>query len=321
MVRVVLNRRSKSERPEGPPAEQAGRGAAGFGLKLVLLALPLALSTGCFDDPNVGQTNTSETGGACPDGSAGCDCYGNSTCDAELLCEDGTCKLPECVDGSLNCDCYQGECFAGLLCTDGTCKPEDALPGCVSVSDCDGNLCTQGDQTCEGMCVAGLEVQCPLGATCDPIAGSCTCEPGSKPCGDVCIPDTQCCDNTDCSVGSTCADGFCTCAGGLVCGGECVDGAQCCPGEISVQDCTCGNKRTCMDSGMWTECTGGNLSPECEAGGLEECGNCGQRACSPECTWTPCQGEGLCEPGTSMCTGGFFSECTESCYWVIGENC
>ena len=108
-------------------------------LKLALLALPLALSTGCFDDPNAGETNATassagETGEACPDGSAGCDCYGNSTCDAELLCEDGTCKLPECVAGSLNCDCYNGECFSGLLCMDGTCKPENAMPGCESVS-------------------------------------------------------------------------------------------------------------------------------------------------------------------------------------------
>src|SRR5262245_33961470 len=103
--------------------------------KLALLALPLALSSGCFEDPNAGTTasttasSSSETGGAaCPDGSAGCDCYGNNTCDGELVCEDGTCKLEECVAGSLNCDCYQGECFAGLTCQDDICKPENTLP-------------------------------------------------------------------------------------------------------------------------------------------------------------------------------------------------
>jgi hypothetical protein len=295
-------------------------------LKLALLVIPLAFSTGCFDDPNAGETNpaasSGETGGAaCPDGSAGCDCYGNSTCDTELLCEDGTCKLPECVAGSLNCDCYQDECFAGLDCSDGTCKPEDAMPGCESVADCDDNLCTQGDQTCEGACVAGVEVQCPLGGTCDPSAGSCLCELGTKPCGDVCIPDTQCCSDADCPGASTCADGFCTCDGGLVCGGECMAGAECCPGEISSADCMCGAKRLCTDMSKWSECTGGNLNPECEADQSEECGNCGSRTCTAECFWTPCQGEGVCEPGTDNCIAGMLSECTESCFYIVGEPC
>src|SRR5262245_41709570 len=146
--------------------------------KLALL-LSLASSIGCFDDPNADETTTTmsaETGGACPDGSAGCDCYGNNTCDGDLLCEDGTCKAEECVPGSLNCDCYQGECFGSLLCTDGTCKPEEALPGCESVADCDTNLCTQGDQLCEGACMPGIPVQCTIGATCDTGSGSCLCD-------------------------------------------------------------------------------------------------------------------------------------------------
>jgi hypothetical protein len=291
-------------------------------LRVGLILASLVLATGCFEDPNAGQTNTaassSETGEpACPDGSAGCDCYGNNTCDAELLCEDGTCKLPECVPGSLNCDCYQGECFAGLVCTDGTCKPEQALPGCESVADCDGNLCTQGDQTCEGMCVVGIEVQCPDGATCDPSAGSCACEPGSKLCGDACIPDTQCCTDSDCSVGSSCAGGFCTCDGGLLCAGQCIANAQCCPNEVTNLDCMCGGQRTCSLDGQWSACAGGNESPECDPLIVEQCGNCGVRSCTAECMWTPCQGEGICEPGTSMCSNGLFSMCTNSCFWMI----
>jgi hypothetical protein len=290
------------------------------GLTLALLALPLALSTGCFEDPNAGNTASSETGEACPDGSAGCDCYGNSTCDAELVCEAGTCKLPECVAGSLNCDCYQGECFAGLVCMDGTCKPEGALPGCESVADCDGDLCTQGDQTCEGACVAGVAVQCPLGATCDPNAGSCTCEPGSKPCGDVCIPDTQCCTNTDCPVASTCADGFCTCDGGVVCAGQCIAGYLCCPGEMTNLECTCGGQRMCLDTGMWGDCLGGNPNPECEPDVATQCGNCGTSVCTADCLWTPCEGEGVCEPGTDGCIEGMQSMCTQSCFWLPNGN-
>jgi hypothetical protein len=292
---------------------------------LALLAVPLALSSGCFDDPNAGQTNTtastsngSETGGeACPDGSAGCACYGNSTCDAELSCEEGLCKLPECVAGSLNCDCYEGKCFSGLVCSDGTCKPEDAMPGCESVADCDGNLCTLGDETCEDACVAGVEVQCPLGAMCDPSSGSCLCQPGTKPCGDVCIPDTQCCEDSECGAGSTCAAGFCTCTGGLVCNGECVADAQCCPGESTNMGCMCGAERTCGDSGIWAECMGGNPEPVCQPGNQMECGDCGTQTCTSNCIWTLCQGEGFCKPGESMCVNGAFSQCTESCTWII----
>lgn len=294
-------------------------------LRLALLAVPLTLSIGCFDDPQSGTNTTasssSETGeGACPDGSAGCDCYGNNTCDAELLCEDGTCKLPECVSGSLNCDCYQGECFTGLVCVDGTCKPEDAMPGCESVADCDDNLCTQGDQTCEGTCVAGVEVQCPLEATCDPSAGSCLCGAGTKPCGDACIPDTQCCDDSECGAASTCAEGFCTCTGGLVCDGQCIADAQCCPGEISSADCMCGDKRTCSEMNVWSECLNGNPNPECTTGDSMDCGNCGTQTCTSNCIWTLCQGQGECMYKDEMCVLNTLSTCSESCVWVIEEG-
>ena len=293
-------------------------------LRLVLfaapLAAPLALGAGCFNDPRAGETNSGETGG-CPDGTAGCACYGNNTCNTDLLCEDGICKLPECVAGSLNCDCYQGECFSALVCTEGICKPEEAMAGCEAVADCDSDLCTQGDQTCEGACVAGVGVQCPIGATCDPSAGSCLCEPGSKPCGDVCIPDTQCCMDSDCPGASTCAEGFCTCNGGLMCDGNCLANAQCCPGEVTNLDCQCGAERSCDNEGNWSACGGGNENPECESGVIQNCGNCGDRTCTASCEWTPCEGEGICTPGDSECVMGMLSECTEGCFWLIGESC
>jgi hypothetical protein len=295
------------------------------------LALSLVTcSTGCFDDPAANDTSTTNSedsasgtdGGACPDGSAGCACYGNDTCDAELECIGGTCKLPECVPGSLNCDCYEGVCLTGLLCMEGVCKPEDAMMGCESVADCDGNLCTQGDALCEGACQPGVEVQCPLGATCDQGSGSCQCGAGSKPCGNTCIPETQCCMDSDCGGGSTCQDGFCTCEGGLVCGGECLAGANCCPGEVTFVGCNCGNSRVCSREGMWSQCTGGNPDPKCVPGQISECGDkCGSSLCTAQCEWTNCQGEGDCTPGQETCTmAGTPLLCTFACFWTIVED-
>lgn len=288
---------------------------------LAVLALSLFASTGCFDDPAANDTNNDDGSGsegeACPDGSAGCACYGNSTCDSGLECIAGTCKLPECVPGSLNCDCYEGVCFTGLLCMDGVCKPDDPMMGCESVADCDGNPCTQGDALCEGACQPGVEVQCPLGATCESGSGSCQCSPGSKLCGNACIPDTQCCMDSDCGAGSACIDGFCSCEGGVTCSGECIVGASCCPGETTFTGCECGDFKTCDEAGAWSECTGGSAEPACEAGEIAECGNCGSMICTSECQWTACQGEGVCKPGDTSCSmDTSILMCTPSCFWT-----
>ena len=285
------------------------------------LALSLIVwSTGCFDDPAANDTSNDGSGTegeACPDGSAGCACYGNGTCDADLECIADTCKLPECVPGSLNCDCYEGVCFTGLLCMDGVCKPDDPMMGCQSVADCDGSPCTQGDALCEGVCQPGVDVQCPLGATCEASSGSCQCSPGSKLCGNACIPDTQCCTDSDCGAGSSCSEGFCSCEGGVSCNGECIVGASCCPGEVTFSGCECGNFKTCVDAGQWSECGGGNAEPACEAGDIAECGNCGSTICTPECQWTSCQGEGECKPDDMSCSvDGNLLMCTQSCFWT-----
>jgi hypothetical protein len=302
---------------------------------LIVLAVPLSLSVGCFDDPGANTSNTtnaengSETGdGACPDGSAGCDCYGNGTCDTDLECIDGTCKLPECLPGSLNCDCYEGVCLSGLVCMDGLCKPEDPMMGCESVSDCDQDLCTQGDAVCEDSCVPGLGVQCPTGAMCDPGSGSCECEPGSKPCGSECIAESQCCMDTDCGAGSSCQGGFCTCEGGLDCNGNCIPNAMCCPGEITSSGCMCGAKKTCNEQGMWGQCQGGNPEPKCSPGEITPCGDhCGSQTCTADCNWSPCEGEGPCTPYENGCSGPPDCApltCNLFCFWepnLQGEKC
>lgn len=291
-----------------------------FAITLALLWLPIAF--GCFQDPAPNSSGANETGGdqACPAGTAGCDCYGNGTCNEGLECTADLCKLPECVAGSLNCDCYDGLCLTGLLCTGGVCKPEDPMMGCSSIADCDDDLCTQGDAVCADQCIAGVDVQCPIGASCETGSGSCQCEPGSKVCGNACIPSTQCCTDDDCG-GSTCEGGFCTCDGGLLCDGACSIGATCCPGEVTIVGCTCGAYRTCSSEGIWSECAGGNPNKQCEVGQAEPCGNCGTRTCNARCEWTTCQGQGPCMPGQESCTNLCQPlECQPGCFWLFMDG-
>jgi hypothetical protein len=46
------------------------------------------------------ETGDTETGEDCPAGSLDCPCYGNMTCDGELVCESGVCSMS--LTGSLD---------------------------------------------------------------------------------------------------------------------------------------------------------------------------------------------------------------------------
>ncbi len=91
---------------------------------LLAIAACLGLALSCFADPVPSDTGSGETGETCPEGSAGCPCYPNSTCDAELECMNGTCFDPGCDEGTEDCPCYpNGTCNEGLECTDdNSCK-------------------------------------------------------------------------------------------------------------------------------------------------------------------------------------------------------
>ncbi len=82
----------------------------------------------------------------CPEGSSGCPCYGNGTCDSALECVDGACLDPGCVEGTEDCPCYaNGTCNAELECTElQVCKP-DASTG------------TGGDELCVPPAPAGWQ--------------------------------------------------------------------------------------------------------------------------------------------------------------------
>jgi hypothetical protein len=56
----------------------------------------------------------------CADGTEGCTCHGNGTCDARLRCEDDRCR--ECPAGDKGCPCYGNDtCNANLECRSDSC--------------------------------------------------------------------------------------------------------------------------------------------------------------------------------------------------------
>lgn len=82
------------------------------------------VGAGCFTDapvdgPNmIGQT----AGDGCREGSSGCECYGNDTCDAGLRCAEGAdvCVPTGCEPGTEHCVCGEGSACEGELECDGS---------------------------------------------------------------------------------------------------------------------------------------------------------------------------------------------------------
>jgi hypothetical protein len=82
--------------------------------------------TGCFTDvPADGPMMIGQTeGGGCVEGSSGCPCYGNDTCDAGLTCAEGpnVCVPTGCEPGTAACVCDDGfVCDTGLDCEGSVC--------------------------------------------------------------------------------------------------------------------------------------------------------------------------------------------------------
>jgi hypothetical protein len=105
-----------------------------------LLALALA-AAGCRSgfDASEESGGESDTGTPCPEGSPGCPCYGNSSCDGELVCTGGYCLDPDCTEGTENCPCYPNStCNGDLVCEpSGICKPPAGTDGGTTTDDPD----------------------------------------------------------------------------------------------------------------------------------------------------------------------------------------
>ena len=97
------------------------------GVVALLLAV-LASSCGSQSENNTSSPSTECEG---QQGTQGCACYGNGTCNGGLTCESGVCEVPvSCEDGSQGCACYgNGTCDDGLTCIVDVCRDSDAPIG------------------------------------------------------------------------------------------------------------------------------------------------------------------------------------------------
>lgn len=183
----------------------------------VLGSLTCLLLAGCPDEQppatnqSPGTTNNQTNGETpCPEGSQGCACYANNTCDGALTCEANVCVESTCPQGSESCLCYGNDtCDGELTCELGRCRvpeenpnntmmceptrtecPDDACGmvdnGCGEMLDCGACACTDGvpsSPTC-GFCGLGV-------ASCEEGATESTC---TQPVADalVGLPDAYC---------------------------------------------------------------------------------------------------------------------------------
>ena len=182
----------------------------------------------------------------CPQGTVGCPCYGNQTCDDKLDCTGGTCQQATCSTGSENCECTQGGgCDPGLVCQNKQVGDRCVDPGCpAGTQDCP---CDQAERCDEGLICRDGNCQ-PLG--CELGSTGCLCDQN-----DACLADDAFCNQDGWCRLVTCPAGYegCACAQGDACGvnsrGEvlsCQEGlcvaASCLPG---TQGCVCKNGNAC----------------------------------------------------------------------------
>ena len=240
-------------------------------------------------------------------------------CNGALYCD--TAKLPyTCkVDPVTVVDCPAPE-GSSAFCLKTLCASETG--DCSFVPDhegfpCeDGDLCTLGDKCSDGVCAAGMQVNCNDGNVCT---------------DDSCKPDEGCihegnivpCDDGDfCTVGDSCLDEVCAtgaqknCDDSNPCTDDTCEPGQGCAHSSNAADCDDENKCTLGD-----HCAGGF----CAFNGLKNCDD------GNPCTDDVCEtGEGCvhsdnseaCDDGNSCttgdhceggsCTAGEFQNCDDN---------
>jgi hypothetical protein len=247
------------------------------------------------DDDNLCTTDSC-------DPAVGCIHLLNSVpCDDGDVCTTGDhCHLGDCVSsGNL-------ECKDSNLCTTDSCSP---LAGCQFVDNnvaCDdANACTVDDACGDGMCTAGLPLDCDDNDLC--TDDSCDSAQGC-----VHVNNSVPCDDHDaCTVSEFCSGGLC--GGGA--GVECDDQELCTTDSCHpIDGCVnTPNAEVCDDGDACTDgdvCGGGTCQPGA-ALVCEDANVCTDDSCDPGagCLYTPVANGIACAPDM-QCWGG---ECIDAC--------
>jgi hypothetical protein len=236
-------------------------------IRLTPVLVAFALVHSCFEETSSDDENE------CPVGSEGCDCYGNGTCDGDLVCTDGKCFQPDCTPGEELCQCVDGQCFGDLECVDGVCRQPSGDDG---GADDDGGTDDDGGDPDDGGTTGGDD-----GGTDDPPP-DCDPLPGDTEC--ITCLKAECCERlVECMKDSHCA-----------CFYECLATEQdpstcnCLPSDVFMELSIC----------MYEMC------PVCDSTG------CGVPDHAPWCTH--CAGE-FCCPELQACWNSQDCTCVEQC--------
>lgn len=204
-----------------------------------LAALAAAFALGaCFDPDSAKGSGTDSVGGTstssdptCVDGSSGCPCYGNGTCDAGLECNPtvALCIPEDCNPGSESCTCNDGVCLAGLSCEAGVCVVPAPTTDPVTTDPATSDPVTTDPVTTDPVTTDSLTDSAEITsdpATTDPVttdSAEATTDPTGATCEGEC-PTCMLCQVVDPGV---CAGVYADCGGDP----ECASLFECCAGD------------------------------------------------------------------------------------------
>jgi hypothetical protein len=195
-----------------------------------LLAFLAASACDCGAEPpgDDGGTPSGDSGQVdCPEGSEGCACLADDTCNTDLLCSAGTCAV--CVWGSTGCPCTDTDTCDG----NDTC--DDVTSACREPTACENEGCAQhqvctnpggGDAACQAECETGWEWNAGT-SSCDAVPSCNSADPGYLTCdeGVACVDDNAGVRCEGCDTGYVEFNNACVAEGS--CGAYCGPGRNC----------------------------------------------------------------------------------------------
>ncbi len=286
---------------------------------------PECATDGECDDGNGCTKDLCNVQGRCEHlGQAGLECDDGDACTSGDACnDDGACvgaKTLVCEDDN---PCTTDSCDAAT----GGCS-FSAIDGAM---ECDGALCTQGDECQDGTCVAGAVVACPdpdeddcSYPVCNPLSGFCEVS-GLHPAGRPCSDGNPCTDNDVCGAEGACLPGTlhaCESQQPCIiswCNEQAKEGTNPCVMEFLREGTPCDDGKQCTENdvcilleggagiqcqGTPLECNDGN---ECTLDSCEEGSGCGHEEKADGTLCGPpgdCNQQSVCEAGQCVVKPG-----------------